>query len=304
MDPTPEDIMHRRNPVVSICVVTYNQEKYIANCLQSIFDQNVDFDIEVIIGEDASTDRTREIIFSFRDKYPEIIRLILHDKNVGMVKNYLSTHEAAIGEYICHLDGDDYFLPSKLQTQKKYLENNAGCSVVWSRMFILNESNGKLYDDLIDNSRVLDIKYSQRDVFSLGSIACHSSKMYRRKALNDICYPDGGFLDFYLNIYHLSHGYGKILGDKLGVYRSGVGVLQGPGIKKTFVNNLIFACERFPENKDSAAALFLKIFLIELKKGEFNYFVLKNFIKNFGIKTPLVFMKSMLLMKYFRSPAL
>lgn len=299
-----EALLKEKNPKVSVCVVTYNQEKYIRQCLQSVVDQKTDFDFEVIVGEDCSTDRTREIVTEFYAKYPEKFRVILHAKNVGMIKNYLSVHEAARGDYICHLDGDDYFLANKLQIQKNYLDNHPNCRIVWSRMMILNQENGRLHQDLLSSDMVLNKKYYQKDILSLGSVACHSSKMYRKTALDNIFYPEGEFLDFYLNVAHLSQGYGAIMKEVLGVYRSGVGVLQNLRISEIFTKNLIFACENFPDNRDYASALFLKLFIIQLKRGNFNLFLIKHFFVNFRFKTPLIFARSLFYLKYFKSPTL
>ena len=99
-----------RRPKVSVCVVTYNQKKYIRQCLQSIVDQEADFDFEVIVGDDCSEDGTREIVQEFVERYPGLVKAVLHEKNVGIVVNYRSVHDLARGEYIAHCDGDDLWL--------------------------------------------------------------------------------------------------------------------------------------------------------------------------------------------------
>ena len=74
-------------PLVSVCVQTYNQENYIANCIESILVQLTDFDFEIVIGDDDSTDRTRDICIEYAKKHPEKIRLILHKReNVITIK--------------------------------------------------------------------------------------------------------------------------------------------------------------------------------------------------------------------------
>jgi cellulose synthase/poly-beta-1,6-N-acetylglucosamine synthase-like glycosyltransferase len=70
-------------PKVSVCVVTYNQEKYIGQCLQSVVDQETDFDFEVLVADDCSTDGTRLILHEFANKYPGIVKPILSEVNVG-----------------------------------------------------------------------------------------------------------------------------------------------------------------------------------------------------------------------------
>ena len=114
---------------VSVCVVTYNQEKYIAECLDSLVSQETDFKFEIIVGEDCSTDGTRAIVQQYVDKYPDLIKPIFHDQNVGAVENIKQVYLAAKGKYIAHLDGDDMALPTKLQKQFDTLEANPDCAI-------------------------------------------------------------------------------------------------------------------------------------------------------------------------------
>ena len=108
---------------VSVRILTYNLDKFIAQALESVLMQQVDFDYEVVIGEDCSTDNTRDILIDYQKKYPEKIRLMLNDTNVGMVNNEMQVFRASKGKYIALLDGDDYWTsPHKLQKQVEYLE--------------------------------------------------------------------------------------------------------------------------------------------------------------------------------------
>ena len=110
-------------PKMSVCVITYNQERYIGQCLQSLVEQKTDFDFEVIVGDDCSTDGTLAVVQEFVNRYPDIVRTILQPTNTGGSKNYLQVHAAAIGTYVAHVDGDDYALPGKLQAQAEVLED-------------------------------------------------------------------------------------------------------------------------------------------------------------------------------------
>ena len=78
-----------KTPKVSVCVVTYNQEKYIRQCLQSIVDQETNFNFEILVSDDCSTDATRTIVLEFASKYPEIVKPMFRDRNVGAVKNFV-----------------------------------------------------------------------------------------------------------------------------------------------------------------------------------------------------------------------
>ena len=79
---------NKSKPKVSVAVITYNQENYIGECLQSILEQVVDFDFEIIVGDDCSTDETPSIIESFTEKYPHLIRLLCQGENTGGTKNF------------------------------------------------------------------------------------------------------------------------------------------------------------------------------------------------------------------------
>lgn len=113
---------------VSICIFSYNYEKYIALAIQSVLNQRTSFPIEIIIGDDCSTDGTRQIAESYQDMYPDIIHLSFNGTNIGGTNNWIKTMNQCKGKYIALLDGDDYFTDKhKLQKQYDCLEfdNNA-----------------------------------------------------------------------------------------------------------------------------------------------------------------------------------
>ncbi|MCK4793072.1 MAG: glycosyltransferase, partial [Desulfobacteraceae bacterium] len=114
-------------------MITYNHEPYIAQAIEGVLQQENNFPIELVIGEDCSTDGTREIVFEYQKKYPEIIRVITSDKNVGACKNGLRTEKACRGKYIAFCEGDDYWhCPDKLQKQADYMESHPECAMVHS----------------------------------------------------------------------------------------------------------------------------------------------------------------------------
>ena len=130
----------RTPPKASVCVITYNQEAYIRECLQSIVDQMTDFDFEVIVGDDCSCDGTREAVIEFAERYPGKIVPLLYPHKVGGTQNFISVHNRAAGKYVAHIDGDDIALPGKLQAQVNYLEAHPDCSVVWHRVLLFNDA--------------------------------------------------------------------------------------------------------------------------------------------------------------------
>lgn len=116
---------------VSACLITYNHEDYIVKCIEGALSQVVDFEYEIVIGEDKSTDETLKICEKYASKYPDKIRLIKRDVNLGMMGNWIDTIKSCQGKYIAICEGDDYWTdPLKLQKQVDVLESNSkltGC---------------------------------------------------------------------------------------------------------------------------------------------------------------------------------
>ena len=168
---------------VSVCVVTYNQEKYIAECLQSIVDQVVDFNIEIIVADDGSTDKTSQIIGDFSTRYSELIVPILHNENIGVEKNYRSAHDLARGEYVAHCDGDDVWLPGKLAYQIDLLDRNPQASQCWTCARLIDDEGNKIG---VFPSRLARLLYPKvitaKDIAtSYALVGQHSTQVYRRK---------------------------------------------------------------------------------------------------------------------------
>ena len=88
---------------LSVVMTTYNHERYIAEAIESVLRQQTTFGIEIVVGEDCSTDRTLNIVQSYATMYPEAIRIISSESNVGWRNNYRRTIEAARGRYIALL---------------------------------------------------------------------------------------------------------------------------------------------------------------------------------------------------------
>lgn len=206
---------------VSVCVITYNQERYIGQCLQSIVNQETNFNYEVIVGDDCSTDGTRMIIQDFADNFPGLVRPIFHEKNVGGTKNLLSVYGAACGEYIAHMDGDDYMLPGKLKTQVDEMDNNVDCTMCFHKVKRFDESNKRFLDFV---PKALPRKSDITFLLMNSSYFTHSSKMYRAECRNGLTMVKGEMLDHYFHVHHALRGKTLYLDKPLGVYRVNVGV--------------------------------------------------------------------------------
>lgn len=103
-------------------MITYNHEKYIEQAVHSVMSQQLDVDYELVIGDDFSTDNTRETILRLQQRYPDRIKYIFHPENVGLTENFIATYQACKGKYIAILEGDDYWIDSyKLKKQMEFL---------------------------------------------------------------------------------------------------------------------------------------------------------------------------------------
>ncbi len=120
-------------PRVSIQMITYNHRPYIATAIESVLAQKTDFPFQLVIGEDCSTDGTREIVLDYATRRPDVVRMVTSERNVGIQRNAARTGRACYGTYIAWCEGDDYWhRDDKLQIQVDYLESHPGCGLVHS----------------------------------------------------------------------------------------------------------------------------------------------------------------------------
>lgn len=140
--------MNREEIMVSICCITFNHEKFIAEALEGFLMQETDFKYEIIIGDDCSTDGTKSIIDDYCEKYPGRIQLISHEENIGAIKNMLQTLNDAKGKYIALCDGDDYWTnPQKLQMQVDFMQNHPDSSICCHYSRVIDENGDLVYED-------------------------------------------------------------------------------------------------------------------------------------------------------------
>lgn len=221
---------------VSICVTTYNHEKYIAQAIESVLMQKNDFDYELIIGEDDSEDNTRNIVKKYKERHPEKIKLFLNDrKKVIYINgrptgrwNFINNLKNARGEYIALLEGDDYWTsPYKLQRQVDYLDSHPKCSMCF------HDVEG-VYEDESHEPEVVSLKikkeiYTLEDIIK-GNFIHTCSVMFRNGLFGD--FPDWFYLtpmgDWPLHILNAQHGDIGYMDEVMGAYR-----IHGGGIWTT-----------------------------------------------------------------------
>src|SRR5437879_4589544 len=122
------------NPAFSVLLVTYNHAKYVAQALDSILMQRPDFDFEIVVADDCSSDLTTSIIKEYEKQYSQL-RVLPPDNHLGISRNYQRGFAACRGEYIAVLEGDDYWIsPRKLQAMSAFLNRNPHCSFCFHRI--------------------------------------------------------------------------------------------------------------------------------------------------------------------------
>ncbi|MGA9885466.1 MAG: glycosyltransferase [Candidatus Acidiferrales bacterium] len=124
---------------LSVVMITYNHERFIAQAMESALAQKVNFPYEIVIGEDCSTDGTRGIVVDFALRYPERIRPLLRIRNLGMNRNFAEPIAAYRGEYVAFLEGDDYWMSdNKLQRQVDFLDAHSHCAICCTRVQVID----------------------------------------------------------------------------------------------------------------------------------------------------------------------
>lgn len=188
----------------SIIVTSYNHEKYIKRCIDSIIMQKTFFDIEIIVGDDCSSDRTSEIILDYSNKYPNLIKKIDRYNNVGMLKNMKDCIEQCTGNYIAFCEADDFwisdrYLYKKIEIMKS--DSEIGMCFNW---LLLNIEDSSSYIPHAEQGKISEGFVSFSELISSPLTANFSCCFYKKDALAFV--PDAFFLrksaaDWLLNLY-------------------------------------------------------------------------------------------------------
>ncbi len=170
-----------KQPLVSVIILTYNQEDYIRQTINSILSQQSDFPFEVIIAEDYGSDSTRDICIAYQQKFPERIKLLLQELNQGLMRNYRDVLALCMGKYIAQCGGDDYWIDDyKLQKQINFLENNVNYGFIGTGAYELKK--GKLFEVQYSCKKSGDI--FQRALENTPIVAC--TLLFKKELLSHI----------------------------------------------------------------------------------------------------------------------
>lgn len=215
---------------LSVLIITYNHEKYIGKAIESALAQETDFDFEVVVGDDCSTDGTRKVIMDYMRRHPGKIIVPCGDRNVGANRNFIRSLAICRGKYVALLDGDDYWTsPKKLQTQVDYLENRQECVMCFHDVEnIFEDFTGEPVYVQNDRQDTMDIEDILRDNF-----IPTSSLVFRNGFIDKFpdWYYDLPFGDW--PFFVILSQFGKIgyIKEKMGVYRRRIGAATAGGAK-------------------------------------------------------------------------
>ncbi|UCD50360.1 MAG: glycosyltransferase [Phycisphaerales bacterium] len=205
----------------SVLIVTYNQEAVIGQTVESVLTQVTDFDYEIVIAEDCSSDHTRAIVCEYRDRFPDRIRLLLREQNLGLMRNLPQSFLECRGQYVACLDGDDYWTsPHKLQSQVDFLDAHPDCSICFHNALMV-------WDDAAQPP-VLHSPPGRRPTYTVDELLTHdfistSAAVVRNHLVREfpswftsLPVPDWPFF-----VLHAMHGKIGYLDEDWSVYRQG-----------------------------------------------------------------------------------
>jgi glycosyltransferase involved in cell wall biosynthesis len=171
------------NPKVSVAIITYNHERFLGQALESILAQQFQGEFEIVVGEDCSTDNTRQVLLDYAARYPDIIRPLIRERNIGRGgRNLEATIRECRAPFIATLEGDDYWLTrDKLQKQVDFLEQHPDFSACHSNMLAVDAA-GQITSMRLQPEP--DRDYDLQDVLNVkyGSTVAVRSLMFRREA--------------------------------------------------------------------------------------------------------------------------
>lgn len=279
---------YMNTPLISVCVQTYQHAGYISKCLDSILMQETEFPFEIVLGEDESSDGTREICIAYHERHPDRIRLFLRRREdviyIGGRPsgrfNMLENMRMAKGKYIALCEGDDFWIDSlKLQKQFDYLEKESTCSAVFSDIMLV-DSQGKFMNE----SRRVPTGLNRLYTYHLmQGNAIHTANIFFRRELLDSKAVDFirrmpyGDMSLYL-ICSLSGPIGYIP-EITSAYRVNVGVMRKVGkaqrarnsmfIRKSFMNEYVDDSDLQRQYNVGVKKYYLDLSSGEFRKGQF-----------------------------------
>jgi glycosyltransferase involved in cell wall biosynthesis len=207
---------------VSVVITSYNHQEYIEQCIESVLSQTGLFKMEIILGDDSSTDNTPKILKKYISKYPDIFKNNLQTINIGMKNNLRSCFSLASSNFIAICEGDDYWIDKKkLHKQIDFLRKNNDCAMCFNWLSLYREEK-KIFEAHPQQKRLTQKKISFKELSREPIIGNFSACCYRSSAVKSVpeaYYKDPLGFDWLFNMYIAKKGYIGFIKEQLSVYR-------------------------------------------------------------------------------------
>jgi len=165
--------------LISVIIPSYNRATTVKETIESIVTQHgvgESYDLEIVIGDDCSTDNSREVLEQYRRRYPNIIRLFFRDENLGLGANWAQCVKDSRGKYICNCDNDDYWHnPDKLQLQLEFMEKQQNSNICITN----HRTHNRITGEIIECEAIIDRSIPIQDAVWSGCRFCNATIMYR-----------------------------------------------------------------------------------------------------------------------------
>jgi glycosyltransferase involved in cell wall biosynthesis len=202
-------------PTLTVCIITRNQRDFIEACVRSVAEQEVGADLRILIGDDASDDGTGDIVARIAGEHPSKVEHLRRHEQMGAMANMRDLMARADGDFVARVDGDDYWLPGKLQRQLDYLIAHPDCAAVYTNAITVDEARHRigLFND------VGDARFDLAAMLRRGNFLNNSSVLFRnagRHAWLDVVVPQ---IDYRVHLWLARHGWLGHIGEPLTAYR-------------------------------------------------------------------------------------
>ncbi len=202
-------------PRVCVCIFTYNQQDYIRQCVESVLAQAVDVALEILVGDDCSSDNTSAIVAQIAAANPGVVKHIRHNPRCGAAANAKTIIGLADGEFIAALDGDDFWMPGKLRKQLAYMDAHPECVGVYTNAVTVTHSGEPigLFNDVGNQS------FDLSALLRRGNFLSTSSGLVRGRLKHLLLEIDGPFIDYQVHLANALEGNLTQLAEPLVGYR-------------------------------------------------------------------------------------
>ncbi|WP_169714374.1 glycosyltransferase [Algoriphagus antarcticus] len=222
-------------PLVSVLMITYNHEAYLKEAINGVLEQEGDFDLELIIAEDTSTDNSKVIINDFIANHPKgnLIKYTRHIENMGMMKNLIWAYNQCNGEFIALCEGDDYWIDKyKIEKQTSFLSANKDFMISYHPAMVL-QKNGELVPDFITENFFKSENSNQLDLAIFGNYIHTPTVVFRNTRMEIPAYFKELLVgDFFLYLLLSKNGKINRMPDYSAVYRFQVGFFSSQNAEK------------------------------------------------------------------------